>query len=76
MAILEPTGQLSIYLNKSIKKEVLPVILSGSYQEYNIDLLNLKKETIKEYLEQNKLMESDVFYLSSDGTKFFLLQSL
>lgn len=76
LAILEPTGQLSVFLKKEITKQILPIIVSGSYQMDNMNILEIKKEDVEKYLDENKLMEKDVYYLSSDGVKFFLLTPL
>lgn len=76
MAILEPTGQLSVFVKETYKKEVLPVVISGAIQKYNLDLLNLKEEDLKVYLEKELLMLSDIHYLSSDGKKYFIIDTL
>ena len=46
MAILESTGQLSIFKKEVYLKQVLPVIVSGSYVDDNINILEIKKEDI------------------------------
>lgn len=76
MAILEPTGQLSVYPKDEFNKQVLPVLISGKIEKANLTYLNLDIEKVNEYLAENRLMLSDVKYLSSDGKKFYLMESL
>lgn len=76
MAILEPTGQLSIYKKETFTKHILPIVISGTYKYENINILGLKEEDIREYLKIKKLMITDINYLSSDGKHYFLMESL
>ena len=76
MAILESTGQLSIFKKEVYLKQILPVIVSGSYVDDNINILEIKKELITEYLKEKKLMLEEVKYLSSDGYNFYMIDSL
>ena len=76
MDILEPTGQLSVYHKDNFNKQVLPVLISGKIEKANLTYLNLDIEKVNEYLAENRLMLSDVKYLSSDGKKFYLMDSL
>ena len=76
MAILESTGQLSIFKKEVYLKQILPVIVSGSYVDDNINILEIKKELITDYLKEKKLMLEEVKYLSSDGYNFYMIDSL
>ena len=75
MAILESSGQLSIFKKVDYLKQILPVIVSGTYVEDNIKLLNVNKEDIILFLENKKLMLEEVKFLSSDGYNFYLIES-
>lgn len=74
MAILESTGQLSLYRKEDYKEMILPVIISGIYQEDNIKILEISKLEIRYYLQSINLMEKKVNYLSSNGKDFFLIK--
>jgi uncharacterized membrane protein YcaP (DUF421 family) len=74
MAILESTGQLSLYRKEDYKEMILPVIISGIYQEDNIKILEISKLEIRYYLQSVNLMEKKVNYLSSNGKDFFLIK--
>jgi uncharacterized membrane protein YcaP (DUF421 family) len=75
MAILETTGQLSVYKKNDYKKQILPIIVSGGFKDDNMNLLNLKKEDILNYLRENELMLKDINYLSSDGKNHYIMDS-
>lgn len=74
MAILESTGELSIYRKEDYKKTILPIIISGIYQEDNIKMLGLTIIEIRSYLQSINLLEKKVNYLSSDGNEFYLIK--
>ena len=76
MAILEPTGQLSIYKKEEYVKQILPVVISGSFREDNIKLLNIDKDSITEYIKKKELMLLDIHYLASDGKNYYLMEIL
>jgi uncharacterized membrane protein YcaP (DUF421 family) len=76
LAILEPSGELSIYKNADYNNVVLPVIVSGILIDDNIDLLNLKVSDINTYLKKNNLKVESVNYLSSNGKDFFEITNL
>lgn len=76
LAILEPSGELSIYKNTDYNYVVLPVIVSGILIDDNIDLLNLKVSDINTYLKKNNLKVESVNYLSSNGKDFFEITNL
>lgn len=76
MAILEPTGELSVFKKTLFKNQILPIIISGSFQKYNLEILSIKEEDVITYLHDRLLMLSDISYLSSDGKNFYLLESL
>ena len=76
MAILESTGQLSIYKKDLYKNLILPVVISGIINKENIKLLNLEEEIIIKYIKDQNLMIKEINYLSSDGKKFFMLDCL
>lgn len=75
MAVLESTGQLSIFKKEIYLKQILPVIVSGMYIDENIKLLDVTKSDINEYLSNKKLMLEEVKYLSSDGFNFYIIES-
>ena len=74
MAILESTGQLSIYRKEDYDKIILPVMISGIFQEDNIKVLGLNILEVQYYLQSIKLEERKVNYLSSDGKEFYLIK--
>lgn len=76
MAILESTGQLSIFKKEVYNKQILPVIISGCIKEEFLVMLNLKIEEVIEYINQQKLMLEEINYLASDGKKFYIMDSL
>lgn len=76
LAILESNGELSIYEHEVYKDIILPIIISGLYEEENIKILNLKKEKIEKYLHDKKMKLEDVNYLSSDGNNFYMIKML
>lgn len=76
LAILESDGELSVYEKNEYEKEILPVIISGVYQEDNIKILKLSKLEINLYLETNELKLKQINYLSSDGSSFYQIKIL
>lgn len=76
MAILEPTGQLSVYKKEYHNKQILPILISGSFDKTNLLYLDLKEDAVRIFLKENKLMEKEVSYLSSDGKHFYLMDTL
>lgn len=76
MAILESTGQLSIFKKEVYLKQTLPVIISGTFIEENIKILEINKSNITDFLSLNRLMLEEVKYLSSDGYNFYIIESL
>ena len=74
MAILESTGQLSIYKKEDYNSMILPVIISGIYQEDSIKILGLNKLEIRYYLQSINLNEKKINYLSSDGKEFYMIK--
>ena len=76
MAILESTGQLSIFKKDLYKNLILPIVISGIINEENIGMLNLTEEEIVEYVNKKNMMLSEINYLASDGKNFYMLDSL
>lgn len=76
MAILESTGQLSIYKKDVYQKQILPVIVSGMVKTENLKILDIDEEDVRKYLNENELMMEDINYLSSDGKKYYIVESL
>ena len=76
MAILESTGQLSIFKKEVYLKQMLPIVISGTFIEENIKILEINKSNIIDFLSLNKLMLEEVKYLSSDGYNFYIIESL
>ena len=76
MAILESTGQLSIYKKDLYKNLILPVVISGIINKENLILLNMEEEIIVKFVNEQHMMIKEVNYLSSDGKKFYMLDSL
>ena len=75
LAILESTGQLSIFTKNVYNKQILPVVISGVFVEDNMKLLSLNRSVILDYLLDQKLMMEEIKYLASDGEEFYLLDS-
>lgn len=76
MAILEPTGQLSIYKKEEYTRQILPVVISGVFKEDNITILNINKEDILNYINKKDLMLEDINYLASDGKNYYIMDCL
>jgi uncharacterized membrane protein YcaP (DUF421 family) len=76
MAILESTGQLSIYKKDVYRNQILPVVVSGIIKEDNLKMLNLNKEIIIEYINNKKIMMNEINYLASDGKNFYIMDVL
>ena len=76
MAILESTGQLSIYKKDLYKNLILPVVISGIINIDNIKMLNLNEKEITKYVNEKNMMVSEINYLASDGKNFYMLDSL
>ena len=76
MAILESTGQLSIYKKDVYQKQILPIIISGIFKTENLKILDIKEEDVRKYLNEKELMMEDINYLSSDGKKYYIVESL
>lgn len=76
MAILESTGQLSIYKKDVYRNQILPVVVSGIIKEDNLKMLNLNKEIITEYISNKKIMMNEINYLASDGKNFYIMDVL
>ena len=76
MAILESTGELSIYPKQMYKKQILPIIISGMFKTENLKMLDLKEDDVKEYLREKQLMIEDIKYLASDGKNYYIMESL
>ena len=75
LAILESTGQLSVFKKDEYLKQILPVVISGTFNDENIKLLDVNRSSIMEFLQNKKIMLEEVKYLSSDGYNFFILES-
>lgn len=75
LAILESTGQLSVFKKDAYLKQILPVVISGTFHDENIKLLDVNRSSIIEFLQNKKIMLDEVKYLSSDGYNFFILES-
>ena len=76
LAILESSGELSIYTKSFYKNEVLPVIVSGVLVTENLSFLKLEEKNIYNYLSNHKIKLKNVHYLASDGTNFYQLEIL
>ena len=42
----------------------------------NLKILDLKEEDVRKYLNEKELMMEDINYLSSDGKKYYIVESL
>lgn len=73
LAILESSGDLSIYKIDEYNKIILPIIVSGILVGDNIKMLKLKLSEIDSYLKKNDLKLEEINYLSSDGKEFYTL---
>ena len=76
LAILESTGQLSVFKKDLYLKQILPVVVSGSFVEENLIILEINRSSVMDYLSDKRLMLEEVKFLSSDGYNFYLLESL
>lgn len=76
MAILESSGELSIYKKNEYEKIVLPIIISGIIIDDNINALKLKLSDINSYIKHHNLDIKSINYLSSDGKDFFQITNL
>ncbi len=76
MAILESTGQLSIYKKDEYQRQILPIVVSGILKTENLKVLELKEEDVRKYLSEKQLMLEEIDYLASDGSKYYIMESL
>ena len=76
LAILESTGQLSIYKKNDYKSHILPVVVSGRLIEENLNILQLNTSDVISYLKTLKLDLKHINYMSSDGYNYYFMRSL
>ena len=76
LAILEASGELSVFTKHDNERIILPVLVSGEIVQESLTILRLKEDKINHYLNQKQLNRKDVNYLSSDGEHFYLLEGL
>ena len=53
LAILEPSGELSVFTKADNQKIILPVVVSGQIVKTSLDFLKINEEKIFQYLKQN-----------------------
>ena len=76
LAILESSGELSVYKKIDYEKIILPVIVSGILIEENINILKINLSDIYSYIKKNHLEIKSINYLSSNGKEFFQITNL
>lgn len=76
LAILEPSGELSVFTKADNQKIILPVVVSGEIVKMSLDFLKIKEDKIYQYLKKNNANIKDINYLTSDGNEFFLLPAI
>lgn len=76
LAILESSGELSVYKKIDYEKIILPVIVSGILIEENINILKINLSDIYSYIKKNNLEIKSINYLSSNGKEFFQITNL
>ena len=76
VAILEPSGELSVFKKEDYKNKILPVVISSQFVDDNLEVLNLKRENIIKYLKEKRININELHYLSSDGKSFFLIEEM
>lgn len=76
MAILESSGDLSVYKKNNYDRLSLPVVISGHIVKESLEYLHLKEEDVLNYLQKNNFNLKKVHYLSSDGKSYFWLKEL
>lgn len=76
MAILESSGDLSVYKKSNYDRLSLPVVISGHIVKESLEYLHLKEEDVLNYLQKNNFNLKKVHYLSSDGKSYFWLKEL
>mgnify|MGYP003441571980 CR=1 FL=1 len=57
-------------------KEFLPVVVSGMIKKENLPLLKLTEKEVVDYVNSLNMKLGEVFYVSSDGRKFYHLEKL
>ena len=67
LAILETSGDLSIFLKEDVKDLFLPIIISGHIDENFCKLLKIDKNDVLNMLEINKLELKNTLYALSNG---------
>lgn len=72
-AILENTGDLSIFKKDKVNIIPLPVIVSGSIVKENVQFLNKTEQSIKNELNMRNVKISDVYYAIYEYDVLFLI---
>lgn len=72
LAVLETSGNLSVFSYARYKEVILPVIVSGEIDENMLPYLNLTKKKVEEMVKKQKLQVKDIHYASSDGVSLFI----
>lgn len=76
LAILEPSGELSVFTKADNQHIHLPVVVSGEIVQENMDYLKISHAKLDDYLDKHHLNIKSINYLTSDGSTFFLLPIL
>lgn len=76
LAILETSGDLSVFSYKRYDKITLPVIASGKICKNMLPYLKLEKNDIIKMARAKGYEISSIFYASSDGTDLFIADIL
>lgn len=74
LAILETTGELSVFSKARYDKVFLPVIESGEKNVSNLELLMLDDKKLELMVFDKGYNIKDVFYASSDGFELFIIE--
>ncbi len=75
LAILETSGDLTVFRKTDYKELVLPIILSGNIDKDFLDELNIDKNTVLKMLKKYNLKLEDVMYCLSNGKDLISLKT-
>ncbi len=75
LAILEASGELSVFKKKEYKT-TLPVIVSGEIDQESLTYLNISIDVLNKELTKLNKACNEIYYLCSDGINFYTIDVL
>lgn len=75
LAILESSGELSIFKKEDASISILPVVVSGKVDTDALEFLCLNEKDIEKELKKINQTIKETFYLASDGKKYYTIKN-